>query len=341
MPRLVPALCLLVLVACGDQAGNEAHETEAGQARVVVYTSRQPYLIEPLFERYTAQTGVTIDYASDNEASLIERIAAEGQRTQADLFMTVDAGNLWHAAERGLLQPAASDVLADRIPAALADDLQRWYGLSVRARTIVYHPDRVDPSELSSYEDLADERWAGRLCLRTSRKVYNQSLVALLIEHHGEQRAEEIVRGWVSNLATNPIPRIPRLSRRSLPASVMWPSSTAITSDASWPTIRVTRLNCSGPTRAAPAYTSTSPVPVSRVMPPAPTRLVPCWNGWPRRTLRGSLPNVTSSFRPIRQSSRAGWWLRGVSYQADDTPLTVAGERQAQAVRLMDRAGYR
>jgi iron(III) transport system substrate-binding protein len=341
MPRLVPALCLLVLVACGDQAGNEAHETEAGQARVVVYTSRQPYLIEPLFERYTAQTGVTIDYASDNEASLIERIAAEGQRTQADLFMTVDAGNLWHAAERGLLQPAASDVLADRIPTALADDLQRWYGLSVRARTIVYHPDRVDPSELSSYEDLADERWAGRLCLRTSRKVYNQSLVALLIEHHGEQRAEEIVRGWVSNLATNPYSS----DTQTIEAVAAGQCDVAIVNsyylgrkladDPGYP-VELFWAN-QGSTGV---HVNISGAGITRHAPrPDQARALLEWLA--SEDAQGEFAERNLEFPANPAIEPRGVVAAWGSYQADDTPLTVAGERQAQAVRLMDRAGYR
>ncbi len=341
MTRLVPALCLLVLTACGDQTGTPANETEAGQARVVVYTSRQPYLIEPLFERYTARTGVAIDFASDNEASLIERIAAEGERTQADLFMTVDAGNLWHAAERGLLQPAGSDALTKRIPAALADDQARWYGLSVRARTIVYHPDRVDSSELSSYEDLADERWAGRLCLRTSRKVYNQSLVALLIEHHGEERAEEVVRGWVANLATNPYSS----DTQTIEAVAAGQCDVAIVNsyylgrkladDPDYP-VELFWAN-QGSTGV---HVNISGAGITRHAPrPDQARALLEWLASEEAQAEFAERNLEFPANPVIESRGlvASWG----EYRADDTPLTVAGERQAQAVRLMDRAGYR
>ncbi len=171
---------------------------------VVVYSSRNEQLIKPLFDAYEQETGVRVRFRTDNEGPLMARIQAEGRNTPADLLLTVDAGTLWQAAEMGILQPIESSELEARIPAHLRDPGNQWFGLSTRARTIVYNPGKVDPAELSTYEALADDQWRGRLCLRTSRKIYNQSLVAMLIEEHGEQRTEEIVRGWVANLATSP-----------------------------------------------------------------------------------------------------------------------------------------
>ncbi len=135
---------------------------------------------------------------------MIERLNAEGANSQADILMTVDAGELWHAADLGLMQPVQSDVLNANIPESLRDPQGRWFGFSIRARTIVYSTERVKPEELSDYAALGSERWKGKLCLRTSKKVYNQSLVAMLIAEYGEPKTEEIVRGWVANLATEP-----------------------------------------------------------------------------------------------------------------------------------------
>ena len=112
---------------------------------------------------------------------LLQRLQAEGKRTPADMLITVDAGNLWHAAESGVLASIDSPVLTANVPSSLRDRDGRWFGLSERARTIVYSPERVDPATLSTYEALAEPQWKGRLCLRTSKKVYNQSLVATLI----------------------------------------------------------------------------------------------------------------------------------------------------------------
>lgn len=181
--------------------------TAAGLAHaneVVVYSARNEQLIKPLFDAYTRKTGVAVKFVTDNEAALLARLKAEGDKTPADVLMTVDAGNLWLAAQDGVLQPTHSAALKAAIPAHLRDPGDQWFGLSVRARTIVYNTRRVKPQDLSTYEGLADPKWKGRLCLRSSKKVYNQSLVATLIKAHGEEKTESIVRGWVANLAAPP-----------------------------------------------------------------------------------------------------------------------------------------
>ncbi len=189
---VVLAVSALALSACGRNPDE-----------IAVYSARMEQLIKPVFDRYTAETGVPIRFVTDDAAPLIERLAAEGENSPADILLTVDAGELWHAAERGLLQPVESEVLTANIPEAFRDPANRWFGLSVRARTMVYSTERVNPEELSTYEALAEPRWKGKLCLRTSKKVYNQSLVAMLIAQHGEEATEKVVRGWVDNLATD------------------------------------------------------------------------------------------------------------------------------------------
>ena len=172
--------------------------------QLVVYSARNEQLIKPIFDRYTAETGMPVRFVTDDAGPLIERLAAEGANSPADILMTVDAGELWHAADRGLLQSVESPIIDANIPASLRDPEDRWIGLSVRARTIVYSTECVQPEELGDYAALADERWKGKLCLRTSKKVYNQSLVAMLIAEYGEEKTESIVKGWVANLATEP-----------------------------------------------------------------------------------------------------------------------------------------
>lgn len=176
----------------------------AGGEEVVVYSARKEHLIKPLFDLYTEKTGVKIKYITGKEGVLLERLKAESNNTPADMLITVDAGNLWHAAQEGVLQPVDSEVLNTAIPSNLRDPGGNWFGLSVRARTIVYNTEKVKPSQLSSYEDLSDEKWKNRLVLRTSKKVYNQSLVASLIAEHGEEQTSQIVQGWVNNLAAAP-----------------------------------------------------------------------------------------------------------------------------------------
>jgi len=170
---------------------------------VTVYSSRIEQLIKPLFDRYTAETGVKINLLTDRGGSIAERLAAEGAGSPADILLTVDMGNLWSAAERGLLRKIDSPTLNNNVPPNFRDPGNQWWGLSRRERTIFFNPEKVKPAQLSTYEDLADPKWKGKLCLRTGKQTYTQSLVAMLIAKHGEARTEQIVRGWVSNLATD------------------------------------------------------------------------------------------------------------------------------------------
>ena len=181
-----------------------ADATSAFCQEVVVYSARKEHLIRPLFETYTKETGVKITYITDKAPVLLQRIKAEKNATPADILLTVDAGNLWHAAQEGILESVTSNILIDNIPSHLRDPQNRWFGLSVRARTMVYNTDRVKSAELSTYENLAKSQWNGRLLLRTSKKVYNQSLVAMLIAEYGEAETERIVKGWIKNLAAPP-----------------------------------------------------------------------------------------------------------------------------------------
>lgn len=188
------ALCGWLALATDAQAADD----------LVVYSARNEQLIKPLFDAYQKETGTHIKFLTGKEGPLLERLKAEGARTPADILMTVDAGNLWQAAQSGLLAKVDSKILNKNIPAHLRDPDGQWYGLSVRARTIVYNTKKVKPADLSSYEALGDAKWQGRLCLRSSKKVYNQSMVAMMIAHNGEAKTEAVVKSWVKNLATTP-----------------------------------------------------------------------------------------------------------------------------------------
>ena len=170
---------------------------------VTVYSARIEALLKPTLDEYTKQTGVKINLLTDSGGALTERLAAEGASTPADVLITVDVGNLWNVAERGLFQKGDSPALNANVPANFRDPGNRWWGLSERSRTIFYAADRVKPEQLSTYEDLAGPKWKGKLCLRTSKQAYTQSLVAMLIAKHGVAKTETIVKGWVNNLAAD------------------------------------------------------------------------------------------------------------------------------------------
>jgi iron(III) transport system substrate-binding protein len=169
---------------------------------VTVYSTRSHYGSEPAFELFTKKTGIQVKFFMGNNNEVLERLRAEGKSSPADVMVTVDAGNLWNAAREGLLSPVDSEILKKNVPAHLRDPENRWFGLAVRARTLMYSTERVKPSELATYESLADPKWKGRICLRTSNSIYNQSLIAASIERMGLARAEAMVRGWVANEPT-------------------------------------------------------------------------------------------------------------------------------------------
>ena len=192
MKKISICASLLILVSCAYEPADE----------LTIYTSRQPQLIEPIVEKFTLETGIKVNFLSGNAQELMERIDVEGDNSRADIFMTVDAGVLWQAAERDIFKSTNSKILEENIPSYLRDPENKWFGLSKRARTIVYSNDQFNDNDFSTYEDLADPKWKGKLCLRTSKKVYNRSLMASMIDTYGFEKAKEVVTGWISNLAT-------------------------------------------------------------------------------------------------------------------------------------------
>ena len=170
-------------------------------ADLQIYSARH-YDLEQAFGQFTDETGISVEFISGDDAELLERLKAEGDETPADVFMTVDAGNLWNAARQGELAALDSPELEQAVPEDLRDADGQWFGLAMRARTVTYNPDKVDPAEFDAketYAGLADPKWRGRLCMRDATASYTQSLVASLIDLYGRDKALEIVKGWVAN----------------------------------------------------------------------------------------------------------------------------------------------
>lgn len=189
--RLAITIFALILFAsaCGSDDESVIH----------IYTGRH-YDLELAFDQFSEQTGIKIEYLEGSDAELRERIAAEGGDTEADIYMTVDAGNLAIAAQHGVFASIDSATLSSAVPQSLRDPSGQWFGLSMRARTIMYHPDRVAADEVpATYEELAEPRWAGRLCMRNSSNVYTQSLTASLISNLGRDQALAAATGWADN----------------------------------------------------------------------------------------------------------------------------------------------
>ncbi|WP_235941374.1 Fe(3+) ABC transporter substrate-binding protein [Paenibacillus puerhi] len=184
-----------------DAAGAAGKATEQA---VHVFTARHYEVDTKLFEAFTKQTGIKVNEIKGTAEELVERLKREGASSEADLFITVDGGVLNYAKQNDVLQPLQSAEIDKNVPKQWRDKDNSWVGIATRARVIVYAKDRVKPEQLSTYEDLADDKWKGKLLARSSSSLYNQSLLASLIELNGEQQAEAWAKGVAANLARKP-----------------------------------------------------------------------------------------------------------------------------------------
>lgn len=179
--------------------------TATAQDKVLnLYSSRHYQTDEALYAGFTKATGIRINRIEAGEDALIERIRNEGARSPADVLVTVDAGRLWRAEQLGFFQPVKSAVLEQRIPASFREPGGLWYGFSLRARLIAYNKAKVKPGEVATYESLAEPKWKGRVCMRSSSNIYNLSLMGALVDHLGEAKAEAWAKGVKENLARDP-----------------------------------------------------------------------------------------------------------------------------------------
>ncbi len=308
---------------------------------LVVYSARKEHLIKPVLDRYTQETGITIKLLTDKAASLLVRLKAEGANTPADIFITVDAGNLWQAVEQGVLLQINSEVLKENVPHHLRDPKGHWFGLSIRARTIVYNTEKVQASDLSTYEALGDAVWKDRLCLRTSKKVYNQSLVAMMIAELGTEKTEQVIKSWINNLAapvfssdTKVLEAIAagqcdlgiintyyygRLLRKkpTLPLALFWPNQQG----------RGVHVNISG---AGVTKNSKKQKTASALLE---------WLSSKKAQNLFADGNMEYPVNPkVKTASKVAAWG---DFKQDESNLTQAGALQKDAIRLMDRMGYK
>ncbi|WP_445683717.1 Fe(3+) ABC transporter substrate-binding protein [Sporosarcina sp. FSL K6-3457] len=183
---------------------NRGKSSENKQQVVNVFTARHYQIDNEVFREFTKRTGIQVNEVKGTAEELVERIQREGKASSADLFLAVDGGVLNFAKQSGVLQPMTSETLLRNVPAEWRDPDNYWAGIATRSRVIVYAKDRVDPDELSTYEDLTSEQWKGRVLIRSASSLYNQSLLASFIELSGEVEAEKWAEGIVRNLSREP-----------------------------------------------------------------------------------------------------------------------------------------
>ncbi len=190
-------------VACGQQKEDKEVPVKE-QGEINLYSSRHYNTDNQLYENFTKSTGIKVNLVEGKADQLIERIKSEGENSPADILITVDAGRLWRATEAGIFAPIASKTLKERIPAYLRDPEDRWYSFSKRLRVVMYSKKLVNPNQLSTYEDLANPKWRGKIIVRPSSSTYSQSLVASLIEANGLGATQKWCQGFVANFARPP-----------------------------------------------------------------------------------------------------------------------------------------
>jgi len=314
---------------------------QAQAAEVVIYSARSTqYGPETAFEAFTKKTGIQVKIFGGNSSELFERLRAEGDRTPADVLVTVDAGNLWNAARSGLLSKVDSPELLANVPANLRDPEGRWFGLTMRARTIMYSTKRVKAENLSTYEALGDPKWKGRLCLRTSTYIYNQSFLATMIKRLGEPKTEQIVHGWVANVpilinGDTKILEAIAAGQCDVGLANTYYLARLVAKDPSFPVAPFwanqqttgTHINISGAGITAHAKNRGNAVKLLEFL---------------------SSPEVQQMFAdanfefPVNpHASPSPVLARWGKFKADDINVAAAGELQAAATRLADRAGYK
>jgi iron(III) transport system substrate-binding protein len=336
-----------VLVSAVFAAAVVAAPSPAPAAEVNIYSARQEVLIKPLLDAFTARTGITVNVVSGKADLLLQRLKREGANSPADVLLTVDAGRLARAKQANLLRPVHSATLEANVPAQYRDPEGAWYGLSVRARPIIYARDRVDPAELSTYEALAESKWKGRVCVRSSNNIYNQSMLAAMIHHLGVARTEAWAVGLVANFARTPqggdrdqiravaagecdvalantyylarLATSPRAGDREAAAKVaiFWP-------DQDGHGVHV-NISGAGVTRSA---RNTD----------AAIKLIEYLSGADAQRQYAEVVYEYPVKPGVAPSAIVAAWG---TYKADALALSVLGDNNAEAVRLADRAGWR
>jgi iron(III) transport system substrate-binding protein len=314
---------------------------------VNVYSARKRELIDPLLKEFSGKTGIKVNLLTGKDDALIKRLQSEGKASPADLLITVDAGRLYRATEADLLQPVNDETLTSSVPENLREENYHWYGLSVRARPIFYVKDAVDPQQLSSYEALADDKWKGRICIRSSGNIYNQSLVGSLITANGIDATQKWADNLVRNFARPPAGGDTDQLRAAAAgvcdiaiANTYYYGRLAKSSKADdknvveklaifWPNQadRGVHINVSGIGLTKNARNKANAIELMKFL------VSPKAQAW--------YAQVNSEYPVVRETSVDPVLNSWGPFKSDDLSLSVLGKNNTAAVKLMDRAGWK
>ena len=317
----------------------------AQASEVNIYSARQEELIKPLLDKFSNETGIKVNLITGKPDELISRMASEGRNSPADVLISTDVGRLYRAKQQGVLQAIESEVLTGTIPAEMRDPAGQWFGLTMRARPILYVPGKVDPKQLSTYEDLASPKWKGKICIRSSDNIYNQSMTASIIAHDGAEKAESWAKGLVANFAMPPkggdrdqikaaaagvcdiaiantyylggMLADPQEKAAAEKVKVFWPNQAG----------RGAHINISGAGVAKYAPNKAEAIKLLEYMTTAEAQQ---WYA------------ETNHEYPVRAGVQVSTILQGFGeFKADQLQLDKLGELNAEAIRVMDRAGWK
>lgn len=334
---LIPVVLSLGMTPTVSQAAEEVN----------LYSARMESLIKPLLDQFTQDTGIKVNVVSGKADELLQRLKLEGRNSPADMLLTTDAGRLHRALEAELLQTVSSDVLNERVPSSYRDPEGHWYGLSLRARPIMYAVDRVNPEQLSTYEQLASDAWDKKICIRSSGNIYNQSLVASMIAADGEEKTQAWAEKLVANFARPPQggdrDQIKAVAAGQCDIAVantyylagMLQSQDETERQAAekvavfWPNQaeRGTHINISGAAVTAAAQNRDNAIKLLEFL---TSDVAQRWYG------------MVNGEYPVREGiemndTLASWG----DFKSDDLNMRQLGELNAKALRLMDKAGWR
>jgi len=347
MIRKTVSICVKKVLISSAAVLSIAAGAHVAAAEVNIYSAREENLIKPILDLYTERTGTRINLITGGADELIKRLELEGLNSPADLLLTVDVGRLLRAKDADLLKAVDSEILENVIPAQYRDSDGYWYGVSLRSRVIVYDKARVDPAQLSTYEALADPKWAGKICVRSSTNIYNQSLTAAMVSQNGVEATEQWARGLVANLARNPQggdrDQITAIAAGQcelalvntyylagmLKSTVGNDKRTAESVGVFWPNQqdRGAHINISGAGVTKSAKNTDAAIALLEFMVSEEAQR---WYA------------DTNDEFPVRAGVPASDILQSWGeFKADDIPLEQLGIHNADAVRLMDRAGWK
>ena len=340
-------LAALVVTGLAGSMGIGSEPVKAEDKVVNVYSFRQEILIRPILDAFTAKTGIEVRLVSAKDDALLERLKSEGEFSPADVLLTADAGRLWRAKEAGVLQPVSSATLDQLVPAQYRDPEGYWYGLSTRARTIMVAADRVAAGEISTYADLADEKWRGRICIRSSGNIYNQSMLGAFIAHYGPAWTETWAAGLVANLARKPAGgdrdqiRAVAAGECDVAVSNTYYLGRLATSDKEADrevaqAVRVVWPDQSG--RGVHVNVSGAAVTKSASHKADAVRLLEFLAGPEAQALYAG---AVYEYPVLPGTPWSGVVAAWGEFRADDLNLSALGENNAEAVRIADRVGWR